>query len=240
MTYKIKLDKFEGPLDLLLDLIEQKKLSINEITLSKVTQEYFNYLKTLEEKIIEKKVAYEELSAFLVIASTLILIKSKSLLPGFKLTKEEEEDVSNLKERLEEYKKIREFSKQIDNLLINKKRLFTKEPFMGLEGHFIPPPPIPLIELPKIIRELLQALPPKEILPEKKVKEVISIEKKISELENRIQKNVVKSFSEVVGRKEKTEVIVSFLALLELIKLGIIAARQEKTFSNIDLKRISI
>ena len=106
MSYTIKVASFEGPLELLLNLIEERKFSINTVALAEVTQGYFEYLTYLEKEVREDKTTYEQLSAFLVVASTLVLIKSKSLLPGFQLSGEEEEGIADLTARLEIYKQI--------------------------------------------------------------------------------------------------------------------------------------
>lgn len=238
MTYTIKVQSFEGPLEVLLRLIEERRLSVNEISLAEVTQGFFEHLRALEQEASKQKVTNDQLTAFLVISATLVLIKSKSLLPGFYLTKEEEEDVSDLTSRLEEYKKIKELSNMLSDNLSKRRSIYSRNPFIGIEKQFIPPKKFNLTELPIIMKRLLEAIPAKEILPEKKVKKVISLEKKISELETRIQKGMVNSFNDFVGgKKEKTEIIVSFLALLELIKLGIAAANQNAQFSNISIEK---
>ena len=100
MAYTLKTEQFEGPFDVLLDFIEREKLSINEIALAQVADGFFQYVKT-------EAVAHEEFASFLVVASTLMLIKSRSLLPGFHITKEEEKSIQELEERLEVYRRIR-------------------------------------------------------------------------------------------------------------------------------------
>ena len=96
-SYKVKLSSFEGPFSLLLSLIEDRKLHINDISLSQVTEDYLSYVNTLESK------DPREVSSFIFVAATLILIKSKSLLPNLTLTEEEEGDIKNLEERLRLY-----------------------------------------------------------------------------------------------------------------------------------------
>jgi len=93
-TYQIKTDAFEGPFHLLLSLIEERKFFINDLSLAQVTEDYLNYVNKLEKQ------DPSEISSFIVVAATLILIKSKSLLPNLNLTAEEEGDIRNLEDRL--------------------------------------------------------------------------------------------------------------------------------------------
>lgn len=106
-VFNINTEKFSGPLDLLLRLIEEKNLNINDIALSSVTNEYLEYIKSI-------KANPNELADFLVIASTLILIKSKSILPTLELSSEETEEILDLKERLIVYKIFKDKSFYID------------------------------------------------------------------------------------------------------------------------------
>jgi len=238
MSYTIKVASFEGPLELLLNLIEERKFSINTVALAEVTQGYFEYLTYLEKEVREDKTTYEQLSAFLVVASTLVLIKSKSLLPGFQLSGEEEEGIADLTARLEIYKQIRDVAGHIEQRLYKRTPLFTREPFEGVHVQFLPPDVFSVDMLPQIMKNLLVSIPFKALIPKKQIKEVISIEKKIKELENRIREGLVKSFSEFVGHSTKrTDIIVSFLALLELIRLGIIVVEQRNHFSDIMLRK---
>ena len=105
--FVVKTEKFEGPIELLLEMIETRKLPINDISLSEVADDFLDYLK--EGGVL----SLEETANFVVIASTLLLIKSASLLPGFQLTAEEEENVSDLKRRLAIYQIIKEVAGQI-------------------------------------------------------------------------------------------------------------------------------
>src|ERR1035437_6794426 len=97
-SFKIKTEIFEGPLDLLLSLIEKRKLLINDIALSKVADDYIMYLQNQEN------FPMKDTADFLVIASTLLLIKSRSLLPGMEISEEEQYDINELEARLKIYK----------------------------------------------------------------------------------------------------------------------------------------
>ena len=108
--YQIKQDKFEGPVDVLLELIEGQKLSINEISLGKVTDEFIAYFKKLEE---HETADQEVLAEFLVIAAQLLLIKSRSLLPQFQVSPEEEGSVAELVDRLRQYQRLKELAQEL-------------------------------------------------------------------------------------------------------------------------------
>jgi len=238
MAYTIKVKEFEGPLEILLELIEARELSINEVSLAAVTQDYFIYLKNLETRVEEKKIAYRELASFLLVASALILIKSKSLLPGFTITQEEKEDIRELEERLIKYKRIREAAGILAGRVQKRTPIFSRAPYVGLPMQFSPPPLFSLEELPKILENLLSAIPQLKALKKEEIKKVISIEERIRDLEARIREGIASSFAEFVkGKSEKIEIIVSFLAMLELIKHGVLAAEQDFPFGSIVMRK---
>lgn len=105
--YKVKAGSFEGPLEVLLSLIEKRKLFINEISLATITDDYIHFIKEIENKGIG------HYSDFISVAATLILIKSKSLLPGMTLTEEEEHQIGDLEARLNLYKIIQDVGQEI-------------------------------------------------------------------------------------------------------------------------------
>jgi len=231
--YELALEKFVGPLNLLLDMVEEKKLSINEIALSQVADQYIVYLKALEEA------SKEELASFLIIASTLMLIKSRSLLPLLKLTEEEEVDIKELEDRLKIYKFFKEISLKLGGIGKLKNHLFGREAYAGMSYFFSPPEKISAENLKKAISDVLEILPKVNDLPEDIVERAVSLEEKMAELKERIEH----SFSHVFSGKtkikdeEKVDVIVSFLALLELIKQGFLIFEQKRLFDNIEIKK---
>lgn len=236
MTYTIASRAFEGPIDLLLQLVEERSLAISEISLSEVTEGYFTYLRALEAEAAEHRLTYHDIVGFLAIASTLILVKSRSLLPGFAISEEEEEDIHDLEARLKEYQRIKQLTEEIANIIAHPKPIATRNAYIGVAPSFAPPPQFALDTLPVILKKLLAVLPEKSTLPERTVARVMSLEDKIADLEARIKQGMVKSFTEFVGGDgEKTNVIVSFLALLELVKLGTISVNQDAMFGGISI-----
>lgn len=232
MAYAVKTVQFEGPLDLLLDLIEKRKLSINDISLAEIADQYLEYLKKMEEFPLE------EVAFFIGVASTLILIKSRSLMPGLELSEEEEKSIEDLEGRLKIYRKIRELSSGVQDIFC-KNPLFGRESFKGVNVGFVEPKNLDLEKLTGLLLEIVNNFPVKEQLPAVEIKKVISLEDKILELTERIKNSFELSFSEFANSEtgdndgKKVEVIVSFLAMLELVKQGIIMVKQVELFEQI-------
>lgn len=231
MSFKIKTQVFEGPLDLLLSLIEKRKLFINDIALSKVADDYIEHVKQFE------KFPIEDSANFILIASTLLLIKSKSLLPALSLTEEEQEGIHDLETRLKIYKRIKEASIHV------KEKFGEQVIFMPSQARptvvvFSPHPSMTLTSLVNAVREAIRNLPKKELIPKAIVKKVLSLEEVITSLTQRITSGLKMSFREFTSghKEEKVNIIVSFLAMLELVKQGIIRVNQEKTFDDIQME----
>lgn len=229
-VFKVKVGEFEGPLDLLLNLIEKRKLHINDVSLSQVTDDYINYVKALQEFSIPG------VANFIVVASTLLLVKSKSLLPTLDLSEEEEGDIRDLEDRLMIYKKIRDLSKNI------KSSFGESVIFEGGERKldttvFAPSKDLNLKSLISSIGDTIKNIPVKEIIPKTIVKKVVSLEEMIGSLIERVESGLRLSFKEFSKDKsEKVEVIVGFLAMLELVKQGAIDVVQENLFDDIHME----
>jgi len=219
--FKIKTAGFEGPFGLLLNLIEKRKLFINDVSLSAVTEDYLSYINKLGG------LPSAEISSFVLIASTLLLIKSKSLLPNLDLTLEEEGDIKNLEERLRLYEIFTKLGGKI-------KSNFGKEIiFAPLERRnsvliFLPDDQITKDSMMTFARDVLGAMPKKIFMPEVEVKKVVSIEEMIDRLTGRIKETLKMNFREFAGKastkEEKVFMIVGFLAMLELVRNGILNA----------------
>ncbi len=235
--FKVRLDGFEGPLELLLSLIEKRKLPINDVSLASVTD---NYIKHIER---QKQFPLSQTSHFVLIASTLLLIKSKSLLPTLELTEEEEEDIGSLELRLKLFKRNKELSVYISEMF-GKDVMFEARDvkIQNSAQSFSPTQDINMESLQNGIARVINRLPKIDFVQEAVVKKVISIEEMIENLTERITKNLSLSFSEFsnIGRAGKVEIIVGFLAMLELAKQGIINLTQDKTFSDITMETDSI
>ena len=234
-SFSIKTPLYEGPFGLLLGLVEKRKLFINDLSLAQVTEDYLGHINSLG------KMHPAEASSFILVAATLILIKSKSLLPNLSLTSEEEGDISALEERLRLYELY-------TKLGINIKDSFgQKIIFAPLERKsevlvFLPDEQITRESMMAFARGALGRIPKKVVLPEIEVKKVISIEEMISKLTDRMQESIQKmSFKDFAGKavskEEKVFVIVGFLAMLELVRQGILNAVQDGDMADILIEK---
>lgn len=232
--YRIKLEQFEGPMDLLLNLIKEQKLDITRLSLAKVADQYLDYINNKEN------ITLENLADFLTIASRLILIKSKALLPMLEFSEEEEEEIKDLERQLAEYKKFKDISKRIGKMHRSSWTSFSREGLAGIGIFFYPPRDVNLYDLKKNFEKILGEIPLIEKLGEEMVRNVITLEEKINHLQNTLRERIETTFSEMTaGAKDKIEVIVSFLAMLELVKQRIISVEQSEMFQEIKLKRIT-
>jgi segregation and condensation protein A len=234
-VFKIKIEGFEGPLELLLSLIEKRKLPINDVSLSQVTDDYIAHIERQGEFPLSQT------ANFILIASTLLLIKSKSLLPMLELTQEEEESIEQLEHRLKLYKQTKELSVHIAERF-GSQILFEPERQQLDEVIFAPSNDSTLPNIIEAIRRVLTSLPKIELAPQAVVKKILSLEEAINNLTDRITKNLRMNFSDLaqLGKEERVTVIVHFLAMLELVKQGILNATQDRAFSDIALESDTI
>jgi segregation and condensation protein A len=230
---KIKIKQFEGPLDLLLSLIEERKLNITEIALAEVTEQFLQYLKTLEQ--IDPTV----LADYLAIAAKLLVIKSKAILPTLELEEPEDEDSAlDLESRLLLYKQFKEATKYFKNLDNQRRQGFERTLTFEEKITFYPDPNVTTKELHGAILQVLSGLKELDSLPKAKIKEAISIQERIDALQVQLGKQVETKLSELLTTaKNKSEVIITFLALLELIKQKVFVADQETLFADVVIKK---
>ncbi len=230
-AFAVKTEQFEGPLDLLLSLIEKRKLFINDISLSKVTDDFLEYLKKIGNFSIP------ESANFILVASTLLLIKSKSLLPALDLTEEEKLSIEELQERLRVYKILKDATVGLREHF-GKRIIFPKSTSKIIDPVFSPAEDLSISKLSAAIESILKNLPKFEILPKTVVQKVISLEEMIVSLTSRIKSALKMSFREFskIGKDEKVNVIVSFLAMLELVKQGVISVSQHALFDDIQME----
>ena len=227
--YKIKIDAFEGPMDLLMHLIEKNKIDIYDIPIAELTRQYLDYLDKFREFNIEIA------SSFLVMAATLLQIKSRMMLP--KAPKEEgvpEEDPRlELVQRILEYRKFKQVSQVLGDMAGVQERFVAREP-MELPVHHLPPGNLSLRQLVEAFHTVLT------------VKEELSIPKALVEPEEYSIKDKMENIILLLGRSRgkllfseafrsgtRSELIVTFLALLELMKLRAVTVKQQRSFAEI-------
>ncbi len=231
--FSVKVGEYEGPLVLILDLIERKKLHVSEVALAKVTDDYVDYLKRLEAEA-----PMSALADFILVAATLMLIKSVSLLPTLQLSEEEQASVEELERRLKIYQAIRDTIPGLKKAWLAHPIFFNRPARIDESGRvFTVTPEITLGNLAQAIQVLLRALPVPEKLTQVVVKKVISLEEVITDLAKRAERALHLSFRDFVkDKKDKVNVIVSFLGMLELVRRGLLDVRQEAHFRDIRME----
>lgn len=228
----VKISQFEGPLDLLLSLIEQRQLDITSIALAEVTEQFLAYLKALEH--IDPTV----LADFLAIAAKLLVIKSKAILPTLEIEKEEEDSIIDLQSQLILYKQFKEVAKFLKQLDAKRQQSWTRVTTFEERINFFPDSNTTTKELHIAILGIVMQLKELDSLPKAKVKEAISIQEKIDHLREHLSSQVETKLSDLLKTaKNKQEIIITFLALLELIKQRIFSAEQEALFADVVIKK---
>ncbi len=231
MSYQVRLQGFEGPLPLLLELIEKEKLDITTVSLAQVTDDFLGYLES------GKDINLANLSEFLLIASHLILIKSKALLPFFEFTKEEEEDIEDLEGRLREYRRFKKAAEELGENWMKQNISFSKEE-EKIKIIQTEMPDVSSDDLHKLILGVVEKNKKEEEIEEEILEVAVSLEEKITDLRNAILKRAKISFNETIKEsKNKIEVVVSFLAVLEMMKQKFVIVKQSGAFGDILIEK---
>jgi len=233
--YKVRLEIFEGPLDLLLYLIKRDELDIYEISLERITRQYLEYLQAFKELNID--VAGE----FVVMAANLIYLKSRSLLPVDQQPPEEDAEEDDprweLIRQLIEYKKFKEAAAQLQVRQLEQEQIFARDP-----GGFDGPPAAPfrlgevgIFQLINAFQAVIKRRAAREDLQEI-FGEHYTVSDKIDSILARMREGVALRFSELfASMASRVEIVVTFLALLELIRLRQVRATQSNPFDEIEI-----
>lgn len=233
--YPVKLEIFEGPLDLLLYLIKKEELDISTVSIAKITEQYLEYLALM--RMLDLEIAGE----FLVVAATLLQIKSRSLLPPDEQPQPDEEELDPTLEligRLKEYQRFKEAASQLARLETERGLWI---PRIGSETAPEAPPDARgfeanLFDLISAFAKVLKEIP-KETFFEVVVGEV-TVEEKVHELLHRLVEQAALRFTELFRPPwRKVDVIATFLAVLELMRLKEIVVRQSEQFGEIEIVR---
>ena len=240
MQYSVKIDAFEGPLDLLLHLINRYEIDIYNIPVAEITEQYMNYIHAMQE--LQLDIASE----YLVMAATLLAIKSKMLLPKHEeelmedtIEAYEEDPREELMQRLLEYKKYKEAAHELKKREEERALLFTKPPAdlsaYALETHAeIRPLDVNIYDMLGALSKLLRRKRLQKPMQTKITRQEISIEKRMDEILQELRKDKKrKSFYELFPSLDRGHIVVTFLAILELMKKNLIILEQERNFANI-------
>ena len=239
MSYKVKLEIFEGPLDLLLYLIKKEELSIHDIPISAITEQYLQYIEIM--RMLDLDIAGE----FLVMAATLMHIKSKMLLPQDETEEEQEEEDprAELVKKLLEYKKFKEAAQQLKDKEAHAKEVFERpgirekieddteeEDELYFEAS--------IFDLLSAFSKVLKEVPKSRFY--EVVKDEVTVSDKIHEIFHLMVKSPVIYFLDLFKKaRNKIEIIATFLALLELIRMKEVLVKQDKVFGDIKVIRNS-
>jgi len=228
--YQITIQNFSGPLDLLLQLVEKKNLAITELSLAQVTQEYVTFVNEQEQ------INAEDLAEFLVIAATLLLIKSRSLLPSLVLAPEEEAEILDLETRLKIYQLYKTAGEAMKKIFRKEIYVMTRSAWKNVEPQFSPPPHLSLDNLSLSFQQILSEIQGEEtpLLAEKKIKKIQTLEERIKSLLQKITHGSRFRLQDLsLNKDDKIDLILTFLAALHLAKKKIITIKQNNNFDDI-------
>ncbi len=222
MEFAVKQEAFSGPLGLLLELLDKRELEITDVALADIADEYLARLESA-------KVAPEEMADFLLIAARLIYLKSRELMPYLRLD-DEEEQVDQLEEQLRLYRLFVEAAERIDAKFSDPQRSFER-PFARIrvdqQPTFAPADNVTVDGLRGAFSGLLKRLEPFFVLQQVSMERVKSVEERIEELTGALKTRATMKFQDMVsGAQRKMDVVVSFLALLELARRQLISVKQ--------------
>ncbi len=226
--FTVTMPTFDGPLEALLNMIEERTMSVSDISLAAVTDAYLAYVEKLPE------LPLGETAQFILVASTLLLIKSRALLPTLELSEDERESVEELERRLARYAVIRKAAKFL-------RREWGKKPLLlarraPQRTSVFSPADVSVSVIAEAAKRLVSILPKPRYLAEAAVAPILALEDVIIQLKKRLTTAFKARFSELTKSRERHEVIVYFLAMLELVRSGNASVSQEKLFEDITIE----
>ena len=232
MEYEVKIDAFEGPLDLLLHLIKESKVDIWDIKIVDITDQYLNYIRSME------KLNLNIASDYLVMASELMEMKSKLLLPRTKLEEETEEEDPREKliQRLIEYQKYKDMTKNFKELEENRHEFYTKPPESLKEytdEGVITNTDLSLDDLMKAFQKFLERKEAEKPLATTVTKKEITVEERRTSIRKILKEKKKVDFFELFDVLTKEYIVVTFLAVLEMARKQELTIYQENNFDNI-------
>ena len=234
METNFVINDFEGPLDLLLHLIKTSKMSIYDIKIEEITKQYVDFINKMKEMNLDVA------SEYLVMASELIEMKSKMLLPKSDEDEEEEDPREELVNRLIEYQKYKDMVETFRNLETERKEIYTKEPlnYKELNDEYVSNDgSVSVDDLVKALSKFLMRKEVEKPISTKITKKEISVSDRTRDIRTILNKKKKVSFFDLFEIKTKEYVVVTFLSILEMAKLGEIEIIQENNFNNIVISK---
>jgi len=234
MPYSVTIEKFEGPLDLLLQLIENEKLEITDISLVQVTEPFVAHVRANQGTIPP-----EELADFLVVAAKLIYLKSRAIMP--ELYDAELDEGPDLASQLRMYKAFAEAATRMGEMERQGKHAYSRaaRPVHEKAAVFVAPEGVTAETLRELYRRLVERLQPLTQLTRAGIARIVTIEDKIAQLSDRVRSMMRVSFHRFLAEAgDRNEMVVGFLALLELLRKRTISVEQNNLFDDIQLNSL--
>ncbi len=233
--YELQIEGFQGPLHKLLELIEERKMEISRVSLASVTGDFMKYIEQLGGENAGS--IPEVIASFITVATKLILLKSLLLLPPSAFTEDDEKEAVDLEERIRLYKRIKEAGKNIEKAWM-KNEMFSRPFLRNIEPGFYFSGEISLPILLAAVKKVYSEAAVFSPAMEKREIAVTSLDEKIRKLIERINTVVTSSFSQLVEKADKAELVVVFLALLHLLKDNAIKVKQNEAFAEIIVEKV--
>jgi segregation and condensation protein A len=226
--YKVRLEQFEGPLDLLLEIVEARKLNLIEIRLAEVAEQFIEYLKTL------KAWRGEEIAEFLTIASRLALLKSRELVPTLNEAPEADGNLDELKRRLALYHPFRQAALRLKKLERERQEMYAREAFAGRHSIFFFPKGLTVLALARTLTDLTASLTLPHHIPQARMSTRVTLEECLDRLLARLKERKEIALHELDAPTPEHRIL-HFLSALELSRAGKVKATQRANFEPITL-----
>jgi len=229
-----KLEQFEGPLDLLIQMIEQEKLDISELSLATIAEQFVHHIENNPQQING-----HELADFLVVATQLLLLKSRLLVPNVDI--DDDLNPQSLETQLKLYRRFVDAAKALQTRIDAKLFLYPRTgQTVLIQPAFRPPEGVKPADMLQAMQAVIDRLKPIVILPESVMEKTVTLHEKMIQIQDILKQAKGLSFRRVLtDARSKTEKIVSFLALLELVKQQEVMAKQTSAFDDIIIEKYS-
>lgn len=237
MDYNIKINEFEGPLDLLLHLIKKSNINIYDISIDEITKQYLDYINQMEQLNINIA------SEYILMAAELMEIKSRSLLPSKteEIDEDTEEEITkeNLINRLIEYQKYKEITSEFKSLEQNRKQIYIKSPeniTSMYNGKITNDGSVTIEDLMEALKKFQERKEKEKPLSTKVTRKEYSVRKRKEDVKKYLKEKGKSEFTELFSEYNKSYIVVTFMSILELVKEEEIFIKQEKNFDKIYLE----
>lgn len=254
MSYELQTEKFSGPLEKLLELIEAQKMDVSEVSMAHVTEDFLKYIEKI--KALPRKddgsdegiaSAFREdlrmVADFIMVASKLIFLKSKYLLPGFALTEEEEADIKDLEDRLKIYRELKPALRVVARLWRESHHSYSRQYLAGQGGGlttktiFYPGGNVVPAALAGSLDRIFESIKTYELETQTIKEKIVTLEEKIIEVTARIEREGSIRISSSHQDTSRTDIILLFLAVLHLARDERVSLRQNENFSDIMVEK---